>query len=70
MNSIQTLLLYIVCWTTNVVMYFFYVGISALFMKVFGIEGDIKVVGGVLLLLTLLHNNTVEIVNERKRGEK
>ena len=70
MNSIHTLLLYIVCWVTNVVMYLFYVGLSALFMKIFNIEGDIKVVGGVLLLLTLLHNNTVEIVNERKRGEE
>lgn len=69
MNSIHTLFLYIVCWITNVVMYLFYVGLSALFMKVFNIEGDIKVVGGVLLLLTLLHNNTVEIVNKRKRGE-
>lgn len=70
MDNIQTLFLYFVCWTTNVVMYFFYVGLSALFMKVFGIEGDIKVVGGLLLLLILLHNNTVEIVNKRKRGEK
>lgn len=69
MSNVQTLLLYAVSWVVNITMYFFYVGISAIIMKIFNIEGDIKIVGGILMLLTLLHNNSVRIINDKTKGE-
>lgn len=69
MSNVHTLILYTVSWVVNIAMYFFYVGVSAIIMKVFSIEGDIKIVGGILLLLTLLHNNSARIINEKVKGE-